>query len=165
MDPFVEIRLHVPEWTSSPFLPESTKVAYSAPTSATPNTVSSARTLTVQTSVVKNNGFNPMWRESFSIPFDCIGDMRELIFVEFAVRHQNGELLGMSFAPLACLEQGMLRGQSSPFFIADRPRLPSYPFARRHAFSASIFDSFPQNRHQKCRWEMIPQTIYLLKLL
>jgi phosphatidylinositol phospholipase C delta len=70
------------------------------------NAVSSARTLTGHTAVVKNNGLNPIWRESFSLPFDCVGNMKELIFVEFAVRHQNGALLGMYCTQLTCMGQG-----------------------------------------------------------
>lgn len=112
MDPFVEVSLHVPEWTTSPFLPETTKAAgvtYSPSSSATANAVSSARTLCVRTAVVKNNGFNPAWRASFSLPFDCVGDMKELIFIEFAVRHQNSSLLGMYCMPLTCMGQGSFK--------------------------------------------------------
>jgi phosphatidylinositol phospholipase C delta len=121
VDPYIEISLHVPEWTSSPFLPQSTKadgVTYSPSSSATANAVSSARTLSVRTAVVKNNGFNPMWHETFSIPFDCVGNMKELIFVEFAVRHQNGDLLGMSCTSLACLERGLFK--LSTILTSDR---------------------------------------------
>jgi len=108
VDPFVEISLHVPEWTSSPFLLESTKVTgvMSSSSSATANAASYSRTLSVHTTVVKNNGFNPTWRENFSIPFDCIGNMTELIFVEFTVRHHNRDLLGMYCTPLSCIGRG-----------------------------------------------------------
>ena len=122
VDPFVEISLHVPEWTSSPFLPESTKAAgvtYSPSSGATVNAVSSARTISVRTTVVKNNGFNPIWRESFPVPFDCVGDMKELIFVEFAVRHQNGDLLGMYCVPLTCMGQGSSKSSNYTTFVTN----------------------------------------------
>lgn len=112
VDPFVEISLHVPEWTSSQFLLEPTKAAgivSSSASGATANAASSARTLSVHTTVVKNNGFNPRWRESFSIPFDCVGNMKELIFVEFVARHHNGDLLGMYCTPLSCVAQGLFK--------------------------------------------------------
>lgn len=111
----MEVSLHIPDWTQSPFLPESATAAgarYSPSTDATATGVSSARTVSFKTSVVKNNGFNPMWRERLSLPFDCVGDMKDLIFVEFVVHHQTGKLgelaepLGVYCVPLGCLEQG-----------------------------------------------------------
>ena len=107
--------MHIPDWSHSPFLPESAKAAgarYSPSTDATTTTVSSARTVSFRTPVVKNNGFNPVWREELCLPFDCVGDMRELIFVEFVVRqdgqNEDHEPLGIYCTPLGCLEQGML---------------------------------------------------------
>lgn len=40
---------------------------------------------------MKNNGFNPVWEEALSLPFDCVGDMRELVFVRFAVRQEGAD--------------------------------------------------------------------------
>ncbi|KJA21323.1 hypothetical protein HYPSUDRAFT_67845 [Hypholoma sublateritium FD-334 SS-4] len=113
VDPYVEVYLHIPDWSHSPFLPESAKAAgarYSPSTDATTTTVSSARTVSFRTPVVKNNGFNPVWQEELCLPFDCVGDMKELIFVEFVVRQdgesEDHEPLGIYCIPLGCLEQG-----------------------------------------------------------
>ncbi|KDR66475.1 hypothetical protein GALMADRAFT_259273 [Galerina marginata CBS 339.88] len=112
VDPFVEVSLHIPDWSNSPFLPDSAKAAgakYSPPTDATSTSVSSARTVSFRTPVIKNNGFNPVWQEELCLPFDCVGDMTDLIFVEFAVRQEgkdNDEPLGLYCVPLGCLEQG-----------------------------------------------------------
>ena len=111
MDPFVEISLHIPDWSHSPFLPESATAAgakYSPSTDATTTSVSSARTVSFKTEVIKNNGFNPVWQEELCLPFDCVGNMMDLIFVEFAVRQEkdDGEPLGVYCVPLGCLEQG-----------------------------------------------------------
>lgn len=114
MDPFVEVSLHIPDWTHSPFLPESATAAgvkYSPSTSATPTTVSSARTVSFRTKVIKDNGFNPVWQEELCIPFDCVGDMKDLIFVQFAVRQEgkdddDDEPIGVYCVPLGCLERG-----------------------------------------------------------
>ncbi|KJA13424.1 hypothetical protein HYPSUDRAFT_209563 [Hypholoma sublateritium FD-334 SS-4] len=84
VDPYVEVYLHIPDWSHSPFLPE--------------------------TPVVKNNGFNLVWKEELCLPFDCVGDMKELIFVEIAMRQdgksEDHEPLGIYCIPLGCLEQG-----------------------------------------------------------
>ena len=115
VDPFVEVSLHIPDWSQSPFLPESARAVganYSPSTDATATGVSSARTISLKTNIIKNNGFNPIWQEALSLPFDCVGDMKDLIFVEFVVRQsgkhrENEELLGVYCVPLACLEQGL----------------------------------------------------------
>ncbi|TFK31912.1 1-phosphatidylinositol-4,5-bisphosphate phosphodiesterase 1 [Crucibulum laeve] len=114
VDPFVEVSLHIPDWTHSPFLPESATAAgakYYPSTDATTTSATSARTVSFSTKVIKNNGFNPVWQEELCLPFDCVGDMKELIFVEFAVR-QNGkdddddEPIALYCTPLGCLERG-----------------------------------------------------------
>jgi phosphatidylinositol phospholipase C, delta len=51
---------------------------------------SSARTVSQRTGVVKNNGFNPVWEEKLSLPFDLMGDMKDLVFVRFEVREEDG---------------------------------------------------------------------------
>ena len=126
IDPFVEVSVHVPDWSHSPFLPTSTDAAaYSAPTiltsSALPKSststptktasstpASSARTITYRTGVVKNNGFNPVWQEDLHLPFDCVGDMMDLVFVRFAVRHEGSEdePLAVYCASLGSLQRG-----------------------------------------------------------
>lgn len=114
VDPFVQVSLHIPDWTHSPFLPESATTAgakYSAPTDATLTAATSARTVSFSTCVVKNNGFNPVWQEELCLPFDCIGDMKELIFVEFSVRQEgktddDDEPIAIYCTPLSCLESG-----------------------------------------------------------
>lgn len=96
LDPIVEVSIHIPDWTHSPFLPTTSdpqqqQPEYSPPTDASKTTPTSARTLTVKSGVVKNNGFNPVWEEDLSLPFDCVGDMRDLIFVRFAVKQEDKE--------------------------------------------------------------------------
>lgn len=93
LDPYVEVSLHLPDWGlySSP------------PTSASPFQVS------YRTSGVKNNGFNPVWEEALSLPFEVVGDMRELVFVRFAVRQDGDderEPLAVHCVSLACLREG-----------------------------------------------------------
>ncbi|RDB15543.1 1-phosphatidylinositol 4,5-bisphosphate phosphodiesterase 1 [Hypsizygus marmoreus] len=116
VDPFVQVFLHIPDWSNSPFLPPSsaatsTAAAYSPSTDATPTAPSSARTVSFSTHVIKNNGFNPVWWEALSLPFDCVGDMRDLIFVEFSVRQQgkddeDDQPIAVYCTPLSCLEKG-----------------------------------------------------------
>ncbi|EIM87228.1 uncharacterized protein STEHIDRAFT_146709 [Stereum hirsutum FP-91666 SS1] len=151
IDPYVEVSVHVPDWTQSPFIPNTgtgattptftpaggptshaskgatsestppptTSTSTSSSSKLTPGTsttttrtstaaisstsasgstkyasvpsTSTARTVTYRTSVVKNNGFNPVWEEALSLPFDCVGDMRELVFVRFAVRQEGAD--------------------------------------------------------------------------
>ncbi|CAL1710104.1 unnamed protein product [Somion occarium] len=92
LDPFVEVSIHIPDWTHSPFLPPDTADdhrVYSPPTGPSMVSATSARTITVKTGVVKNNGFNPVWEQGLSLPFDCVGDMMDLIFVRFAVKQED----------------------------------------------------------------------------
>jgi hypothetical protein len=58
---------------------------------------------------VKNNGFNPVWEETLSLPFEVVGDMRELVFVRFVVREDGddeSEALAVHCVSLACLREG-----------------------------------------------------------
>ena len=48
-----------------------------------------ARSISSRTSVVKKNGFNPVWEEKLCIMFDCVGDMMDLVFVRFVVRQEK----------------------------------------------------------------------------
>ena len=65
--------------------------------------------MTFRTGVIKNNGFNPVWEQALCLPFDVVGDMRELVFVRFAVRQEDA---GASEEPLAvyCASLGSLNG-------------------------------------------------------
>ncbi|TCD60361.1 Phospholipase C [Steccherinum ochraceum] len=95
LDPFVEISIHIPDWTHSPFLPstdpdgKTPDPEYSPASGGSLTGATSARTLTVKTGAVKNNGFNPVWEQSISLPFDCVGEMMDLIFVRFAVKQED----------------------------------------------------------------------------
>lgn len=153
VDPFVEVSVYVPDWSTSPFLPPpigSKAPVYSPPsgpntsTSPRPSTsdssdfapasvtasyapgesssgaksdnagASTARVISHVTSVVKNNGFNPVWQEQMSIPFDCVGDMMDLIFVKLQVKDEyNDEEVAVFCAPLGGLRQGALKQHNS----------------------------------------------------
>jgi len=109
VDPFVEVSVHIPDWSHSPFLPDTTEAVYSPPSGATPTSGTSARTLSFRTVAVKNNGFNPVWEEDLCLPFDCVGDMFDLIFVRFAVKQEekvDGEPLALYCTSLGSLERG-----------------------------------------------------------
>ncbi|GJJ14667.1 hypothetical protein Clacol_008933 [Clathrus columnatus] len=134
VDPYVEISLFIPDWTHSPFqhgehhihfphLHHDPSRSASAPVQssigsplspsslAPPTTIissSSARTVIARTGVVKNNGFNPVWEESLSLPFDCVGGMHELVFVKITVKQENG---GDDDTPIAvyCSSLGSLQ--------------------------------------------------------
>jgi phosphatidylinositol phospholipase C, delta len=65
--------------------------------------------VTVKTGVVKNNGFNPVWEQCLALPFDCVGDMLDLIFVRFAVKQEDKddeEPLAVYCTSLASLNSG-----------------------------------------------------------
>ncbi|KAG7447803.1 PLC-like phosphodiesterase [Guyanagaster necrorhizus] len=87
VDPYVEVSVHVPDWTM-PTLEQRRPP---------------------RTNMVKNNGFNPVWEERLSIPFECVGDMKELVFVRFAVKQggqEDGEPLAVFCASLGSLQLG-----------------------------------------------------------
>ena len=147
VDPFVEVSLHVPDWTTyaprarspSPNLnhnsnsrtnPNSGLERSSAVGEGDPerepeldhwlgegtSTATAARTISYRTGVVKSNGFNPVWEEKMRIPFDCVGDMRDLIFVRFVVRQGDKD----DVEPLAvyCASLGSLgHGKLNAFFV------------------------------------------------
>ncbi|KIY73921.1 PLC-like phosphodiesterase [Cylindrobasidium torrendii FP15055 ss-10] len=73
IDPIVSVTLHAPLWLTADGVLSETQAAPTASTKA-----------------IKNNGFNPVWNDKLVIPFDCVGDMFELMFVEFSVR-DDGE--------------------------------------------------------------------------
>ena len=93
LNPYVEVSVHLPDWG-----------LYSSPPVSTSVLQVSKRTRTV-----RNNGFNPAWNETFSLPFRVLGDMRELVFVRFAVREDGEderEALAVHCVSLACLREG-----------------------------------------------------------
>jgi phosphatidylinositol phospholipase C delta len=93
IDRYVEVSVHFPDWGIFSLPPVST----------------SALQVSDRTSTVKNNGFNPVWDETLSLPFEVLGDMRELVFVRFAVREDGddeNEALAVHCVSLACLREG-----------------------------------------------------------
>ncbi|KAI3622690.1 hypothetical protein WG66_015489 [Moniliophthora roreri] len=126
VDPYVEVTIHVPDWTHSSSTPSlnsdegSTpnggvgdvpvpRIVRSSSTSTRPSSATSAQTISYRTSVVKNNGFNPVWEEKLRIPFTCVGDMKDLIFVRFAIRQvdrEDEEPLAVFCASMGCLQPG-----------------------------------------------------------
>ena len=60
-----------------------------SPATPTTPTTTLARSISARTSVVKKNGFNPVWEENLNITFDCVGDMMDLVFVRFVVRQEK----------------------------------------------------------------------------
>jgi phosphatidylinositol phospholipase C delta len=96
LNPYVEVSVHLPDWG-----------LYASP----PASTSSALHVSNRTSTVKNNGFNPVWEEMISLPFHVLGDMRELVFVRFAVREEGddeNETLAVHCVSLACLREGTI---------------------------------------------------------
>ncbi|KAF7439746.1 Phospholipase C [Pleurotus ostreatus] len=115
VDPLVEVSLHVPDWSSTPFIPTESKAAYSPSHKATTTEPTSSRKVSFKTSIVKDNGFNPVWQEEICLPFDCLGGresgMMDLVFVKFVVwqkgKDDDGdEPLAVYCAPLGCLKSG-----------------------------------------------------------
>lgn len=107
VDPFVEVSVHLPDWLKEEDSSPAPSNSSASSTSPTRNT--QAKTVTYKTGTVKNNGFNPVWEERLRIPFDCFGEMRDLIFVKFAVRQsgqEDDEPLAVFCAPLSSLQQG-----------------------------------------------------------
>jgi phosphatidylinositol phospholipase C delta len=82
VNPYVEVSIHVPDWAHIPYIQSS---SYSSATSPPSSSSSTGRLVSRRTSAVKNNGFNPVWQETLSLPFDCVGGMLDLVFVRFAV--------------------------------------------------------------------------------
>jgi len=109
MDPFVQVTIHVPDWTS--FVSSSKTTSTSSLSTLNKNGGEAKEVrVTQKTRVVKRNGFNPVWQETMSLPFDCVGgpEMRDLVFVEFSVRQEGREAEDTAgyCAPLGCFEMG-----------------------------------------------------------
>lgn len=107
IDPYVEVSIHTPDWSqpsaSSSFLSPPTSGASSA-SSSTSHPHRSVTTM--RTSSVKNNGFNPVWQEMLKLPFECVGHMRDLVFVRFTIQ-RDGESDGEPIA-VYCISLGSL---------------------------------------------------------
>ena len=122
MDPYVEVTVHVPDWTHSQerMATASNHENGEVPAGALGNTlheggqitgsvthnVLRARSLTYRTSVVKNNGFNPVWEEKVRVPFECVGGMWDLVFVKFVVKQEDKE--GEDPLGIYCISLGSL---------------------------------------------------------
>ncbi|KAJ7059156.1 phosphoinositide-specific phospholipase C [Mycena amicta] len=110
VDPFVEVSLYIPDWSG--FQTSQQSGLLLAQPSNSPLAAPISNPVVYRTSAVKNNGFNPTWEEKLRIPFTCVGDMLDLVFVRFAVRQDGAgagdddSLLGVYCTPLACLPSG-----------------------------------------------------------
>jgi phosphatidylinositol phospholipase C delta len=113
VDPYVEVTLYVPDWPVRPVKGTSQETDDRSQPSLSPTsgpTSMSTRPRSLRTSVVKKNGFNPVWEEKLSIAFDCVGDMFDLVFVKFVVSQEDrsgDEPLALYCAPLGSLQHGM----------------------------------------------------------
>ena len=113
VDPYVEVSIHTPDWnhpaSSASFLsPVSPSLSSSSSSASSSSThVHAHRSVTtMRTSAVKNNGFNPVWQETLRLPFECVGDMRDLVFVRFTIQ-RDGESDGEPIA-VYCVSLGSL---------------------------------------------------------
>ncbi|CAE6474034.1 unnamed protein product [Rhizoctonia solani] len=82
IDPLVEVSLHTPDLGVGP--------------------------RPYRTTTIPNNGFNPVWEETVSIPFTCTADMWDLIFLRLAVLddEDDDEPLAVYCSPLVSLRKG-----------------------------------------------------------
>jgi phosphatidylinositol phospholipase C delta len=107
VDPYVEVSVYTPDWSqpssSTSFLSRSTS-SVSSSSSSTSHVHRSVTTM--RTSSVKNNGFNPVWQETLRLPFECVGDTRDLVFVRFTIQ-RDGESDGEPIA-VYCISLGSL---------------------------------------------------------
>lgn len=99
VDPYVEVSLHVPEWTycvSPPSLPSSADAnpnMNDAAGSEAPLqfTTTRAKTHTARTPTIKNNGFSPVWNHTLELCFDAPTQpgMLDLIFLRLLVKQDS----------------------------------------------------------------------------
>ncbi|KXN88956.1 1-phosphatidylinositol 4,5-bisphosphate phosphodiesterase eta-2 [Leucoagaricus sp. SymC.cos] len=104
VDSYVEVSLHVPEWTycvsptllsTSTFVPSTSTISNTTrtPQPETPLqfTTTSPEMHTLRTHTIKNNGFNPIWNQTLSIPFDAPTQpgMLDLIFLRLLVKQES----------------------------------------------------------------------------
>lgn len=78
MDPYVDVSLHIPDWS----LAKDAGVG----TALTPKVV------TWTSKVIKNNGYDPSWNQDCDLVFDSASDhMLDLVFVHFQVKLQHDD--------------------------------------------------------------------------
>ena len=97
---------HVNDGTTTTTPPLSA-AALLLPSSPVGATSTPARSISARTSVVKKNGFNPVWEEKLCITFDCVGDMMDLVFVRFVVRQEDKD--GEEPLAVYCASMGSLQ--------------------------------------------------------
>lgn len=73
------------------------------------------RAISARTSVVRKNGWNPVWQEKLRIPFDCVGDMMDLIFIRFVVRQEGAQ--GVEPLAVYCASLGSLQHGGCKFLL------------------------------------------------
>ena len=69
------------------------------------------REIKMRTKTVRNNGFNPLWNEELSLPFDVFGEgMKDTVFVRFMVKDDNNmdkdDFVGGHCVSLGSMEMG-----------------------------------------------------------
>ncbi|KIY42849.1 PLC-like phosphodiesterase [Fistulina hepatica ATCC 64428] len=90
IDPFVELSVFTPDWDNRlSGSPPHSQVDVEAPRDRSGSVSSQPRRY--RTSVVKNNGFNPVWEESFCLPFLCQGGMMDLVFLKILIKREDKE--------------------------------------------------------------------------
>lgn len=116
VDPYVEVSVHTPDWShrsnSASFLSSPTSSSSSSRSSSASNVHAHRSVTTMRTSSVKNNGFNPVWQETLKLPFECVGDMRDLVFVRFTIQRDgesDGEPIAVYCVSLGSLAMGEFR--------------------------------------------------------
>ena len=89
VDPYVEVTLFVPPWPSPAVDTAETSGSHLGATGLHAFSLSSSRVITSRTTPVMKNGFNPVWEETLTMPFESMGgdDMLDLVFVRFLVRN------------------------------------------------------------------------------
>lgn len=123
MDPYVEVSLHLPDFNALLTALQTNETPTSPPKASNSSRSPSFSCPSGKTSVVKNNGFNPVWEETLVLPFDCLGsgdigtEMLDLVFVKVEVkdersgwalkdRESDDGSLGVYCASLGCLKEG-----------------------------------------------------------
>ncbi|KAH0840350.1 PLC-like phosphodiesterase [Lanmaoa asiatica] len=156
VDPYVEVSVHTPDWShpssSSSFLSPSTSSVSSASLS-TSHVHAHRSVTTTRTSSVKNNGFNPVWQEALRLPFECVGDMRDLVFVRFTIQRDgepDSEPIAVYCISLGSLGMGefyLVMAQMVMVYWTDgyeRCRVPAFTTSRFTSITVPVFDAVRQ---------------------
>ncbi|KAH8833716.1 PLC-like phosphodiesterase [Flagelloscypha sp. PMI_526] len=127
MDPYVQITIHVPDWSIN-------KVSGETETHLTPKAIN------FSTKIVHNNGFSPQWNEECSLGFECAADeMLDLVFVHFQVKLKGDDdddiPVAQYCSPLSEVEKGASFCFTScskvirvfKDIVIYRSTIPSYP--------------------------------------